>query len=174
MGKKIVTKAKIISTGISLTAAYSLYATRTKTEAELINLAASLDAKKFGGWFSQNGVSNAAIAAMWLTESAGDPRATNFTGGDGAQGGSWGLGQVTALTATDYGLPRALAPLMLYPNIGGKVSMSHVKAVVTGLRRAGLAGDHVEWVQAYNVGLTGFINGRRNVAHYNRFILNLA
>ena len=137
-------------------------------------LASDIDASRFNGWFRSNNVSYKSIAAMWLTESAGNPRATNLTGGDGRQGGAWGLGQVTALTATDYGILMPLAPLMLLPAIGARVSMEHVQFTVRGLRRQGLAGDAPQWVQAYNVGLTGFINGRRNQAHLTRFLTHLA
>ena len=110
---------------------------------------------------------------MWLTESSGNPRATNFMGGDGAQGGSWGLGQVTARTASDYGILRPLAFTMLHPRIGGRVSMQHVDATIAGLRRAGRAGSVSEWLQAYNVGVTGYLNGARNSAHLSRFNTNL-
>lgn len=163
----------IAKTALGAGAAFSLYETRKRSKSELINLAAEIDRDNFNNWFSTNGVIHESIAAMWLTESAGNPRATNFDGGDGAQGGAWGLGQVTAKTATDYGIFMPLAPIMLYPKIGGRVSMEHVRFTVQGLRASGLSATAFEWVQAYNVGLTGFVNGRRNDAHYRRFLSNL-
>lgn len=170
----VVSKVLVLAKAAALGTAYTAFDTRKRDTAELITLASDLDDKKFNNWFWQNNVSYLEIAAMWQTESAGCPRATNLTGGDGAQGGSWGIGQVTALTATDYGILMPLAPLMLYPRIGGRVSMSHIQAVVKGLRASGRAGNSIEWVQAYNVGLTGFIDGRTNSAHYQRFISHLA
>lgn len=146
------------------------YATRRLDLAQLIDLAADQDKANFSSWFSQNQVPYRALAAMWLTESAGNPRATNLTGTDGLQGGSWGLGQVTALTATDYGIARAFAPLMLLPAIGAKVSMQHVQFNIRGLQNAGLNGSPEEWVQSYNVGLAGYLQGRRNEVHLTRFL----
>jgi len=169
----VISRGKFIANGAALAVAFSVYETRKRTTSELVILAQNIDEGSFNGWLAANGVSYDQIAAMWQTESAGNPRATNFTAGDGRQGGSWGIGQVTALTATDYRLPRIFAPIMLYPKIGARLSMSHIRAVIIGLRRAGFSGSHSEWVHAYNVGLTGFINGRRNVAHYQRFLTHL-
>lgn len=152
----------------------ALYETRARTAMELTDLAADIDRASFGGRFTQTGATYQQIAAMWLTESSGNPRATNFMGGDGAQGGSWGLGQVTARTAGDYGIIAPLAPLMLLPRIGGRVSMQHVEFTIGALRRAGRAGSASEWIQAYNVGVTGYLNNARNTAHLNRFNTNLA
>ena len=169
----MVSRKNILIKGAAIAAGLSVYETRKRSNDQLIDLAANLDEGRFGGWFARNGVRYRDIAAMWLTESLGDPRAVNLTGEDGAQGGAWGLGQVTARTATDYGILAPLAPLMLYPRIGGRISMAHVQFVVQGLRNNGRAGDHIEWVQAYNVGLSGFLSGRTNLAHYQRFLTHL-
>ena len=169
----MVNRGVIIANGAALGVAAAAYEMRKRSRDELIALAEDIDAKSFNNWLWFNGVRYTEIAAMWLTESSGNPRATNMTGGDGAQGGSWGLGQVTARTATDYGLAQPLAPLMLFPRIGAKISIAHVRAVVRGLRANGLQGGSTQWVQAYNVGLTGFLNGRRNVAHHQRFLTHL-
>ena len=169
----MVSRNIIIASAAPLAIGAVAYDTRKRTRAELVELAEDIDAKAFNNWLWFNGVRYSDIAAMWLTESLGNPRATNLTGGDGEQGGSWGLGQVTALTATDYGLLMPLAPLMLFPRIGARISIAHVQAVVRGLRNAGRAGGPEEWVQAYNVGLSAFLNGRSNLAHYQRFQTHL-
>jgi len=65
----------IAKTALGAGAAFSLYETRKR----------EIDRDNFNNWFSTNGVIHESIAAMWLTESAGNPRATNFDGGDGAR-----------------------------------------------------------------------------------------
>ena len=173
MASSKVRSLKLIGGAAGIGAGIIAYKTRPLSEAQLVNLATRIDDDAFNGGLAERGVTPREIAAMWLTESAGDPRATNFMSGDGRRGGAWGLGQVTALTATDYNIPMMLAPIMLLPSIGGRISMEHVAAVIDGLRRAGLSGSAQEWVQAYNVGTTGYVNGARNLIHKGRFLRNL-
>lgn len=160
----------IIAKGGALAIGAGAYATRRLDLMQLIDLAADQDKSYFNNWFALNDVPHRALAAMWITESSGNPRATKFTGGDGAQGGAWGLGQVTALTATDYGVIMPLAPIMLLPLIGSRVSMKHVQFNIRGLKNAGFSGSPEQWVQSYNVGLAGFIRGDRNEPHLQRFL----
>jgi len=167
-------KLTTISEGLTVAAivvGVGAYVTREIDRAGLVKLARELDAENFGSWFRFNGVPYEQIAALWEIESAGNPRAVNFTGGDGAQGGSWGLGQVTARTSTDYGV--IFPPLMLYPRYGARISMRHIQSTINRLGQSGVAGSAQSWVQAYNVGVAGFVSGRRNAPYFTRFLQTL-
>jgi len=131
---------------------------------EFVQLASEIDNEFFSGWFSANNVAYSDIVALWKIESSLNPRAFNLKGRDGEQGGAWGLGQVTARTAQDYGVN--LFPVrMLSASFGGRVSMQHIQFTINGLKRGlNRAPTANEWVAAYNTGVTGFLNGNQQTA----------
>lgn len=129
------------------------------TTREALDLIASLDGAYFGGWFAAN-IPHNEVLAIWRVESALKPAAINP---NDPRGGSYGLGQVQAgIAAQDYGVSNPQD--LLNPEIGGRVSMAHMKWTFEYLARAksGLKPDFSAWAQAYNVGAAGYLMGARN------------
>ena len=128
------------------------------TTAQARELASRLDAGHFGGWFTQRNLINL-IVAIWRVESGLKPGAINRKD---PQGGAWGIGQVLAGVAiADYGL---FSPTQLLDaETGARVSMAHIKSTYerleVGLKRQP---TRSEWIQAYNVGVAGYLAGRRS------------
>jgi len=126
------------------------------TAKEARALISELDAAYFGNWFESNGVADD-IVAVWKVESRLKPRAINAKD---PMGGAWGIGQVLAEVARiDYGI--ASPYQLLDVETGARVSMAHIKSTIERLKAAGVTPTKSAWVQAYNVGVAGYVSGRR-------------
>jgi len=125
------------------------------SKAQALALIASLDASHFGGWFSQGGRSHKDIAAIWKIESNWNKN--NYNPNDPS--GAWGIGQVLATTAAQFGFnnPQAL----LGANLGGLASMKYLQWSWKELSRlTGEAPSKTKWIMAYNAGAAGVARGR--------------
>lgn len=130
------------------------------SRSQALSLARSVDDAALGGWASQNlGLSR--VVAIWRVESALKPSAINR---NDPMGGAWGIGQVLAGVASkDYGVS---APDLLRPEIGARVSLQHMKSTYQRLASGlGREPTFTEWAQAYNVGVAGYLSGRRNTTY---------
>ena len=133
------------------------------TKTELKALIAQIDGFEFAGYFaSGSGPSREDVYAIMNAESARRPDAINK---NDPFGGAWGLGQVLAdIARIDYGVANPYD--LLNPYKGASVSMRHMewtyRALSNGLGRASGAS---EFIQAYNVGVSGYLSGRRNLGY---------
>lgn len=130
------------------------------TDADARALIADLDASVFGGWFARN-VPTTDIVGVWRHESGLKPAAENKSD---PMGGAFGLGQVLADVARiDYGVT---PPQKLFnAETGARVSMAHIKSTIERLQGQGVSPVFSAWAQAYNVGVAGYVKGRRNPAY---------
>lgn len=99
------------------------------------------------------GIPPAMVAAIMQQESGGNPNAENLTGGDAARGGSYGLMQVSLLTAQGYGYTGDGQGL-LDPD----TNLEYATAYLGDLYRQ-YGGDVNDTVAAYNAGSPRHVNG---------------
>ena len=123
-------------------------------------LISDIDNSYFGGWFAAN-VDSSDIIGIWKTESGLRPAEIND---QDPFGGAWGIGQVLADVARiDYGIsPPAL---LLEVETGARVSMQHIQSTIQRLIASGVNPTFSAWAQAYNVGVAGYVSGRRNLGY---------
>lgn len=119
-----------------------------------------LDRSEFGGFFQSNLHSWKDVMGIWSKES--NFNRNNYNPDDPT--GAYGIGQVLASTARDYGYSR---PQELFnPLIGARVSMEHMRWTWAELtRRLGREPTNKQWIMAYNAGAAGVAQGR-NVTDY--------
>lgn len=99
------------------------------------------------------GIPPAMVAAIMQEESGGDPNAENLSGGDAARGGSYGLMQVSLLTAQGYGYTGDASGL-LDPD----TNLEYATAYLGDLFRE-YGGDVNDTIAAYNAGSPRHVNG---------------
>jgi len=124
--------------------------TRAFTKFDALLLVQRYDVQYYRGWFSQNGRSHKDVMAIFAVESGFDPLAYN---------GAWGIGQMLATTAADFGV---LNPTQLFkPEIAIKATMDYLKWSHGYLTNSlGRTPSRDEWIGAYNYGVGNVSKGR--------------
>ena len=127
---------------------------------------------EFGGWFSNPDHSVDDIMAIWAVESNYNPRALNTN--DGGQGNhAFGIGQVLASTAGDFGITQP--EVMLDLRTGARVSMAYSMWTHEFLQsRLGRAPTKREWIGAYNAGVGNVLNGNLPELYITKWTLKRA
>lgn len=136
------------------------------SRAQAVNLAASLDAAHFGGFFGRSSLTPDRIATLWRIESGLNPSAINPSD---PRGGSFGLGQVQAgIASADYGVSNPYD--LLQPETGALVSMRHLKFTHDYLaQNLDPSVSLASWLQAYNAGAPGYVRGIRAPQYLLKF-----
>jgi len=134
------------------------------TAGETRALIASIDHAYFGAEFSRSVMSYGTIVGLFKHESSLRPGAINMRGRDGLFGGAWGIGQVLATTATDYGIGEP--DRLLDASTGARVAMQHLQFTRMFLEeRTGHSLTLNEWLGAYNIGVGNFLKGNRGLSY---------
>lgn len=123
---------------------------RKLTVDEALALAGQIN-REMGIWFGWNGYTLKQVVAMWMIESALDPRAI------GDDGSSLGIGQVQRPTAADVGVTGDL----LDPYYGAKASMLYLKELkrLIQSKNGGRSVSFEQLVMAYNGGIGNYWRG---------------
>lgn len=139
----------IVSTDISSGAA------KPFTKADALNLVRTYDANYFNGWFSTGGRKHKDVMAIFAVESGFNPKAYNPNDISGA----WGLGQMLATTANDFGVSN---PQNLFnPQIAVRATMDYLIWAYDYLtNRLGRVPSRDEWIGSYNAGVGAVSQGR--------------
>ena len=121
----------------------------------------------FPGFFNSEKHSIDDVLAIWAVESNFNPKAIRKN--DGGPGNhAYGIGQVLATTATDFGITNPDAMFDL--RTGAAVSMRYMHWAWTYLEaRLGREPTKKEWVGSYNAGVGSILKGRNVNAYYFKF-----
>lgn len=127
----------------------------------------SLDALQFGGWFAQDGRSYSDVMGLFQVESGFNPRA--FSKDDGGAGNhAYGIGQVLASTARDFGVTQPETMFAL--GTGVRVTLEYLKWIWEFLAgRLGRNPTKSEWIGAYNAGVGSVLNGNIPLLYIGRW-----